>query len=119
MPIWTRFVAGRHARTAKFPAGVDEEGKPLFSMGRVGILINLLAVVYQAIMIVNLLWPRAVIYDLTGHTWWLQWSALLFVGITVVVGAGYFGSRQLHTKIDLVHVPNTAALERVLDAAAV
>jgi hypothetical protein len=81
-----------------------------------GILINLLAVVFQAIMIVNLLWPRAVIYDLTGDTWWLQWSALLFVGITIVVGASYFGVRNLHTKIDLVHVPHTAALEPVLDA---
>jgi urea carboxylase system permease len=106
----------RHARTDKFPAGVDEEGKPLFSLGRVGILINLLAVVFQAIMIVNLLWPRAVIYDLTGDTWWLQWSALLFVGISIVVGASYFGVRNLHTKIDLVHVPHTAALEPVLDA---
>jgi urea carboxylase system permease len=110
------FVRIRHARTDKFPAGVDEDGRPLFSMGRVGILVNVLAVIYQAIMVVNLLWPRAVIYDLTGHTWWLQWSALLFVGVTMLVGAIYFRTRQLHTKIDLVLVPHTAALAPVLDA---
>ena len=106
----------RHERTDRFPAGVDEDGKPLFSMGRWGTAVNVVAVVFQAIMIVNLLWPRAVIYDLSGDTWWLQWSALLFVGITVMLGAIYFAARQLHTKIDLVHVPHTAALMPVRGA---
>jgi len=110
------FVRIRHSHTDKFPAGVDEEGKPLFSLGKWGILVNLIAVVYQAIMVVNLFWPRAVIYDLTGHTWWLQWSALLFVGLTLALGVAYFGIRQLHSKINLVHVPHTAALQPVLDA---
>jgi amino acid transporter len=110
------FVRIRHARTDRFPAGVDEDGKPLFSMGAIGIAVNSLAVAYQAIMIVNLLWPRAVIYDLTGHTWWLRWSALLFVGVTVLLGAGYFAARQLRTRIDLVHVPHTAAPAPALEA---
>jgi hypothetical protein len=35
---------------------------------------------------INLLWPRSSIYDLTGHTWWLKWSGVLFVAITLVVG---------------------------------
>ena len=105
----------RHAKTDKFPAGFDENGKPLFSLGRWGILVNAVAVVYQAIMVVNLMWPRVFIYDLTPDgTWWLQWSAVLFVGLTLVVGAGYFIARQLHTRIDLVHVPHTAALVPVL-----
>ncbi|HEY7278110.1 MAG TPA: hypothetical protein VH594_19225, partial [Trebonia sp.] len=26
------------------------------------------------------------VYDLTGHTWWLKWSAVLFIGITLAVG---------------------------------
>ncbi len=107
------FLRIRHARTDRFPAGLDEDGKPLFSLGRWGIPLNALAIVYQAIMIANLLWPRAVIYDLTGHTWWLQWSALLFVGLTLAIGAVYFGSRHLATKIDLIDVPHTAALNSV------
>lgn len=105
--LWVRL---RHAGTDRFPAGVDEDGRPLFSLGRWGVLVNVVAVVYQAIMVVNLLWPRAVIYDLTGDTWWLQWCAPLFVAVTLVVGAAYFLMRRLHSAIDLVHVPHTAAL---------
>lgn len=64
----------------------DEAGKPLFSLGRWGIPVNVIAIVYQVIAIVNLAWPRKSVYDLTGHTWWLQWSALLFIALTLVVG---------------------------------
>jgi uncharacterized ion transporter superfamily protein YfcC len=46
-----------------------------------------IAVVYQVVMFVNLVWPRASVYDLTGTTWWLQWSAILFIALTIVVGA--------------------------------
>jgi urea carboxylase system permease len=106
----------RHARTDRFPAGVDEDGRPLFTIGKWGTAVNAVAVVYQLGMIVNLLWPRAVIYDLTGETWWLQWSALLFVGLTLLIGAGYFGLRRLHVTIDLVHLPHTAATSDRLDA---
>jgi uncharacterized ion transporter superfamily protein YfcC len=37
-------------------------------------------------MFVNLAWPRAAVYDVTGKTWWLQWSAALFIALTLVVG---------------------------------
>ena len=76
------------------PDGVDEDGRPLFSLGRWGVPVTLLAVVYQIGMTVNLLWPRAIVYDLTGHTWWLQWSALLFLGITLGLGGAYFAVRR-------------------------
>jgi amino acid transporter len=65
----------------------DESGKPLFSLGRWGIAINLVAVVYQVAMFVNLAWPRTAVYDVTGKTWWLQWSAALFIALTLLVGA--------------------------------
>jgi amino acid transporter len=68
-------------------ARTDEDGRPLFSLGRAGILVNAVAVLFQAGMVVNLAWPRAAIYDLTGGTWWLQWSALLFIATSLVVGA--------------------------------
>jgi amino acid transporter len=67
---------------------VDETGKPLFSLGKWGILVNFIAVVYQLIAAFNLMWPRSEIYDLTGHTWWLKWSALLFLALTLLVGVG-------------------------------
>ena len=68
------------------PDGVDEFGRPLFSLGRFGIAVNVLAVAYQVVMVVNLAWPRAAVYDLTDGTWWLQYSALLFIAATLVVG---------------------------------
>jgi len=66
--------------------GVDETGKPLFTLGRWGILINSVAVVYQLIAVINLFWPRKEVYDLEGKTWWLQYSAVLFLGATLLVG---------------------------------
>ena len=67
--------------------GVAEDGKPLFSLGRYGVPVTVVAVLYQIGMIVNLLWPRSAVYDLTGRTWWLQWSALLFLGLVLLTGA--------------------------------
>ncbi len=97
----------RHRRTDGFPRGVDEDGGPQFTLGRWGIAINALAVAYQIGMIVNLMWPRPAIYDLTGHTWWLQWSALLFTGLALAVGAGYFVTQRLDRRIELAHVSHT------------
>jgi antibiotic biosynthesis monooxygenase (ABM) superfamily enzyme len=76
----------KERRAGVVETGVDEIGKPLFSLGRWGIPINVLAVIYQVVFVINLMWPRPEIYDLTGHTWWLQWSALLFLGVTLLVG---------------------------------
>ncbi|MFI2632964.1 amino acid permease [Streptomyces collinus] len=89
------------------PTGVDETGRPLFSLGRWGLAVNTLAVLYQAGMTVNLIWPRPEIYDLTDGTWWLRWSALLFIGLGLAVGAAYFLARRLHRRIELKHVPHT------------
>jgi urea carboxylase system permease len=69
------------------PAAVDETGRPLFSLGRWGIPLCALAVAYQVAAFLNLAWPRKSVYDLTGHTWWLQWSAVLFIGLTLAAGA--------------------------------
>ena len=87
----------RLRRTAGLEQGVDEDGRPLFSLGRWGIAINVAAICYQVVMVVNLAWPRSAIYDLTGETWWLRWSALLFIGATLVVGALiHWRTRVLH-----------------------
>jgi amino acid transporter len=87
--------------------GTDEAGRPLFSLGRWGLPVNVLAVGYQVIAIVNLAWPRKSVYDLTGHTWWLQWSALLFIGLTLAVGV------LVHTRLR----KNTATLPVIDDDA--
>ena len=98
------------SRGKGFPPGVDEDGRKLFTLGRWGIPLNLIAVVYQVGMVVNLVWPRPEIYDLTGETWWLQWSALLFIGSTLVVG--WFIHRRNRARdgaIQLRHLPVSAA----------
>lgn len=111
VPLLMRRIS---SRGQGFPPGVDEDGKRLFTLGRWGIPVNVLAVAFQVGMVVNLVWPRAEIYDLTGETWWLQWSALLFIGATLVVG--YFVHRRNHARdgaIELGHLPATAALPSV------
>lgn len=90
--LLTRIRQARRPQTGLdavgFPADrTDEDGRPLFSLGRAGTAVNAVAVLFQAAMVVNLAWPRAAIYDLTGGTWWLQWSALLFIATSLVVGA--------------------------------
>jgi len=84
--LLTRFKAARGEPSAATADGTDEQGRPLFSLGRWAIPVNAVAVIYQVGAVVNLAWPRASVYDLTGHTWWLRWSAVLFIAITAVVG---------------------------------
>ncbi|WP_081863927.1 APC family permease [Mycetocola saprophilus] len=91
--------------------GINEDGKPLFALGRWGLPLNVLAVLYQIAMVINLAWPRPEIYDLTGETWWLQWSALLFIGATLLVGV--LVHRRNHARdgaIRLGHLPTTAEI---------
>ncbi|MFE9452007.1 amino acid permease [Streptomyces sp. NPDC006739] len=97
----------RRRDSGGLPEGVDETGRPLFSLGRAGLAVNAVAVLYQAGMTINLVWPRAEIYDLTGDTWWLRWSAPLFIGLSLAAGAAYFLARRLHRRIELKHVPHT------------
>ncbi|MEV6791976.1 amino acid permease [Streptomyces sp. NPDC051320] len=70
-------------------AGTDETGAPLFSLGRWGLPVNALALVYGLFMAVNLAWPRAAVYDPAGGHWYFQWFTALFLGVTVLVGSAY------------------------------
>ncbi|HAM26138.1 MAG TPA: amino acid permease [Microbacteriaceae bacterium] len=109
VPLLVSRIKDRRAGVVE--TGVDETGKPLFSLGRWGIAINVLAVVYQGVFVVNLMWPRPEIYDLTGHTWWLQWSALLFLGVTLVIGlAIHVRNRARHGALVLGVLPTTSAI---------
>lgn len=76
--------------------GTDETGKPLFSLGRWGIPVNALALLYGLFMTVNLAWPRAAVYDPAGGHWYFQWFTVLFLGATVVLGAAWraYASRR-------------------------
>ncbi|POX41753.1 amino acid permease [Streptomyces sp. Ru72] len=74
--------------------GTDEVGAPLFSLGRWGIPVNALALLYGLLMTVNLAWPRAAVYDPTGGHWYFRWFTLLFLAATVAAGAAYRAYRR-------------------------
>ncbi|MEV6878838.1 amino acid permease [Amycolatopsis sp. NPDC051128] len=66
----------------EFPA---EPGR--FSLGRWGVPLNIAAVLYGIAMIVNIAWPRAEIYDLSGSgSPWMLLFPIEFVGGALVVG---------------------------------
>ena len=69
---------------------VDETGKPVFSLGRWGVPVNVVAVAFGIAMMVNLAWPRPAIYDPAGDSPVLQYFALLSIGVVVVGGAVTF-----------------------------
>jgi hypothetical protein len=58
----------------------------LFSLGRWGLPVNILAVLYGAVMVVNLAWPRPEVYDPSGENGLLLYSAPLMVGAVLLLG---------------------------------
>ena len=70
-------------------AGTDETGAPLFSLGRWGVPVNALALLYGLLMTVNLAWPRAAVYDPAGGHWYFQWFTVLFLAATIAAGAAF------------------------------
>jgi urea carboxylase system permease len=69
--------------------GTDETGAPLFSLGRWGIPVNALALLYGLLMTVNLAWPRAEVYDPAGGHWYFQWFTVLFLAATLAAGVAW------------------------------
>jgi urea carboxylase system permease len=72
-----------------------------FNLGRWGLPVNLFAVVYGAVVAVNIAWPRSAVYDAlagtkdsSGHVipghWYWQYIAILFIGIVYLIGATYY-----------------------------
>lgn len=69
------------------------EHGPYFSMGRWGILVNAVAVVYGVVVAINIAWPRAAVY---GTKWYFKWAAVEFIGLAIVVGLIYYYAVQRH-----------------------
>ncbi|MCW2697012.1 MAG: putative amino acid permease [Modestobacter sp.] len=68
-----------------------------FSLGRWGLPVNVLAVLWGAGMALNLAWPRAAVYNATEpFHWYLRWGAFVFIGTIAVVGLGWYLLRQRH-----------------------
>jgi len=74
---------------------------PYFSLGRWGLLVNVVAVVYGLVVAINIAWPRSAVYDalagtkdssghvIAGH-WYFQYIAILFIGAVVLIGSLYY-----------------------------
>jgi len=58
---------------------------------RTGMAVNIVAVIFGAVMTINLAWPRAEFY---GTAWYQQYAAVIFVPATALVGAIYYVLHQ-------------------------
>jgi urea carboxylase system permease len=65
----------------------------VFSLGRWGVLVNLLAVVWGVALIVNVGWPRPAVY---GDAWYQQYSAPLLTAALMGSGGLYYWLVQRH-----------------------
>ena len=64
------------------------EHGPYFNMGRWGLVVNVLAVIFQIVVMVNLAWPRPAVYG--ADHWYFQWGAFTFTGVIGLVGVVYY-----------------------------
>ncbi|MET8825498.1 amino acid permease [Streptomyces sp. NPDC004610] len=72
-------------------------GDGRFSLGRWGLPVNAVAVVWGLAMTVNLMWPRAAIYNASApFHWYLRWGAVLFVAVIAGGGFAYYWFVQRH-----------------------
>jgi urea carboxylase system permease len=74
----------------------DADGKKLFGLGRFGIVVNALAVIYGLAMVVNLAWPRPEIYNPTGNNPVLLWAGPLSISACILLGVACFPHRKPH-----------------------
>jgi amino acid transporter len=60
---------------------------PYYHLGRWGLPINVVAVVYGLFMIVNLAWPRTGVY---GSGWYYQYGGIMYPALVVLLGGAYY-----------------------------
>jgi urea carboxylase system permease len=76
---------------------------PYFSLGRWGLPVNIAAVAYGALVMINIGWPRNAIYNALGTPhWYWQYSPLLFVGGVVIIGTLYYFLVQVKKSPDVL-----------------
>ena len=71
-----------------WPRGTRSHG---FSLGRWGLPVNVVAVLWGGAMALNLAWPRTEVYNASGpQHWYLQYGAFVFVGGIALLGMAYY-----------------------------
>jgi len=64
------------------------EHGPYFNLGRWGLVVNVLAVIFQIFVMINLAWPRPAVYG--ADHWYFQWGAFTFTGVLSLLGIAYY-----------------------------
>jgi len=83
-----RFTSARY--------GADRDAK--FSMGKWGLPINILALIWSTFMVINVSWPRAATY---GSEWYHQYSAWIYTGGLIFIGVFiyYYRNYRLNKRL--------------------
>ncbi len=81
------------------PQATTASGGKLFSLGRLAIPLNILAVLWGVVMTINLAWPRDSIYNPVGaHHWYLQWFGVVFLIASLAVGAPAYWRQKIENQ---------------------
>jgi amino acid transporter len=73
------------------PADLKEGG--YFTMGKWGLPVNIVAVVWGVAMAVNLAWPRVAVY---GEPWYNTWGAFVYIGVILGTGLLWYVVKGRH-----------------------
>jgi amino acid transporter len=84
-----------------------------FTMGRWGLPVNIIAVVFGAAATINMVWPRGSIYNPTApFHWYLRWGGVLFcVGIALVGLVWYLTVQRHKTSVLAEHRATEGVLQ--------
>ena len=75
----------------------DAPQRGYFTLGKWGLPINAIAVGWGIFMAINLLWPRKDVYNAVApFHWYLQYGAILFIGVVFFGGLAYYWFVQRH-----------------------
>jgi urea carboxylase system permease len=75
----------------------DAKQRGYFTLGKLGLPINVIAVGWGIFMATNLLWPRKDVYNAAApFHWYLQYGAILFIGFVFFGGLAYYWFVQRH-----------------------
>jgi urea carboxylase system permease len=99
-------------RLQGWPGTLDSAAglKGLFSLGRWGLVVNVVAIVWGSLMAINLGWPRAKVF---GTTWYLQYFPELFLGGAIVVGASAYALQRRETRREAAALDPAPGLDAV------
>jgi len=67
--------------------GIPDAEPGLFSLGRWGLPVNIVAVVFGFLIALNVAWPRTAVYDPAAAHWYLHYFAALFIVGSFLAGA--------------------------------